>query len=272
MAHYDNDTKKFMDDVAEKEHHSPVSAGKLIARQGIRTIQDIATTPRTELPSRLVRRALAVATAVEQHHHHHNHPPQGQEYFDHIKKAPIEKRGGVDLYKYLNDKYSNAWHDWEPETLRHTLDRDGVDLDDEVMNSIQALQVICKTNAPFEEWHVFEKVGQALNNNPVSFGHVQPLEMDEIAYTIKILQDIRPKEEFEDDIKGYIAAAAKEAGMVYLPEDLYPKGCQDFLDKMGNDTKLRDAVAKVYPKTSNEETALGVQLARLSEVLDYVKE
>jgi len=250
MAHYDGPTKKFIEDTSLPEDHSKRNA---VARQGVKLLNDVLTSTRQELPKKLVKRTISIASALS------------------ASDEGMKKESAVNVIAYLNSRYGDGWHNWEPETLTQTLHADDIEHMNEYRDTLQAYQVVAKTNFPFEEWHVFEKVGHAFNFNPVNFGHLQPLEMDEVALTVKTLKSIRPQLEFEDDIKAYIAASAKEAGMVYLPEDLYPKGCQEFLDKMGNDLLLRDEVAKHYPKESQEETALGIQLARLSEVLEYVK-
>lgn len=250
MAHYDEATHKFIDDVSGQKR--PVS--EQLARQGVSLVRGIAHGGMKELPKQVVKRAVGVATIL----------------------ADMEKESSIPILKIiesLNDKYD--WYDWEPETLWQTIEGDfSSHPSTEVKNILQAFQVAARTNYPFEDWHIFENVGQAFNENSVNFGQVQPLEMDEAAYTIKILTMLRPKQEFTDDIKAYIASCAKEAGMVYLPEDLYPAGCQKFLDTMGNDVGLRDRVASLYPKIlkMDLDTAIGIQLARLSEVIDYVKE
>ena len=68
----------------------------------------------------------------------------------------------LQLYQFLNTNYDRQWMDWEPETLWTTLLQDHEEKPTESMkNLIQALQVIVRTNAPFEQWNVFEKVGHS---------------------------------------------------------------------------------------------------------------
>lgn len=179
--------------------------------------------------------------------------------------------GALRLYEWLNSHYQESWWDWEPETLEKTIHDDFSETVDEIMsNLLHALQVISKTNAPFESWHVFEKVGQALNENPVNFGYVQPLEMDEIAWTIKVLKTIRPQEEFEPEVRGYIAACAKHTGFVFLPEEYFPVGCQHSLLDLGNDEELKMHLQRLWPNVIQDESALGVQGTRLAQVRQYV--
>lgn len=178
------------------------------------------------------------------------------------------------IYQLLNDKYDREWWDWEPETLWKTLLVDGVanvgSQTAELKNIVMALQLLVNSNVPFEAWHIFEKVGHALNHNPVDFAIIQPLELDEVALTLKIMQTIRPKQEFEPEVCGYIAACAKTAGVVYLPDELFSGGCQSFLDDLGNHIPLKEEVKKTWPRHIKGNTALAIQLQRLHEVREYV--
>lgn len=186
-------------------------------------------------------------------------------------KALFDKEAGVTvlgIYGILNEHYGREWWQWEPETVWTTLQKShGIDPDEDLRNLISALQLTVTTNQPFENWHIFEKVGHAFNFNPVNFGIVQPLEIEEAALTLKLLRTIRPKQEFDSEICAYLAASARNAGLVALPEAVFTAGCQGFLDRMGNDTALAAAVMK------GEETGGAdylIQKARLKEIEQYV--
>jgi hypothetical protein len=174
------------------------------------------------------------------------------------------------LYRILNTRFEKDWFDWEPETLWTELARLGTPLNDEVKNAVMALQVCMNSNSPFEEWHVFENVAHAFAGNDVNFSLIQPLEMTEVAACMRILHRIRPREHFSDDVCGYIAGCAMNAGMVYLPEDLFPGDCQKSLDQLIFTKDLRDQVKATWPKVLDGEDALAVQLQRLREVSDHI--
>ena len=196
----------------------------------------------------------------------------------------MDKEGSIkilSLYKFMNEHYKREWWDWEPETIWTMLEQDHLDATpDELRNAIQALQVILNTFAPFEHWHIFENVGHAFNMNPVSFAVVQPLEPDEAALTMEILRRIRPATEYEVEVLIYIATCAKVAGMVYLPDDMFP-GVQKYLDEITFEHLLRDATKKVWenPKDgiSSAQHRSGisrdqveVQIYRLLDVKRYL--
>jgi hypothetical protein len=184
-----------------------------------------------------------------------------------------EKRMTVmETLELLNNEF-DGWDDWEPETIRKELqDSMGFAPDAKLMNIVGALQTTLNTNYPFELWHIFENVSHAFNENPVSFSIVQPAELDEIALTINILMSIRPKEEFLDDVHGYIAASAKNSGVVLLPPDMFTAKSQVFLDDMNNDLELKATIERIWPNYRTGEGRLAIQTQRLKEVQDYVRD
>jgi hypothetical protein len=259
MAHYDDATKDFMVSVVdEKTDRKPGTAG-FVARQAMGLAKDLKRPGgKAKVEAAIARRVLSLATKTT--------------------LGSMEKEAGVSslaLYNTLNEYYKSDWHQWEAETIWQTLELErGIEPTEEIRNMVQALQVICKTNFPFEDFSTFENVGHALNMNPVHFDTLQPLEPEEAALTVKILQSIRPKEEFEDDVLGYIAACCLEAGMVALPTDLFPEGTQELLDKMSPHVEP-DLVQEALTSPNGEydtESMVGVQRERIREVREYIDE
>lgn len=247
MAHYDKDTKKFMDDVAGDDEMS-------LRSQLVRSTANVA---------KRVARGKPLTEAI------------GRQLVAIPTFAALEKQGGLkilDIYKLLNTHYNESWWDWEPETIWQTLSMDhDIEATEAVKNIIQALQMVVKTDAAFEHWHVFEKVAQAFSENPVNFGQMQPLELDEAALAVKILEHIRPKAVYQDEVCAYIAVCAKNSGIVYLPSDYFPGCSQEKLDDMHNNMELKAEVMS-GKKTDDPESALGIQRQRLKHIQDYVKE
>lgn len=257
MAIYDDATKDFMSSVGDQTEHKPLITPKLVARQAMGIARDLTRPSKGQIEAAIAKRVMSLATKTT------------------INQ--MEKEAGVSalgLYHTLNENYGFDWHDWESETLWQTLHMErGIEPTEEVKNLVQALQVICKTNFPFEDFSTFENVAHALNMNPVHFDTMQPLEPTEIALTIKVLQTIRPKEEFEDDVLGYIAACCLEAGLVALPTDLFPEGCQEFLDKMSphvDPDLVQEAL--LAPEEYDTETTVGIQRERIKEIREYLDE
>lgn len=212
----------------------------------------------------------------------------------------LTKEGGLSptkLYSYLNNKYKDEWFDWEPETIWKTLkEDDGIEATDEMKNLIQCFQVLTNTNFAHESWQVFENVGHAINQNVVDFGEIQPLEVNEICYAIKVINAIRPQKVnvedkiwdkkpehvrpdhgFDNEIWAYIAASAKNSGLVFLPPELFGGSGrpQDVLDNvLGNDMELKNLVKNNW-SIGRERTAsesINVQLGRLKEIKEYIED
>ncbi|MCJ7520991.1 MAG: hypothetical protein MUP21_02040 [Dehalococcoidia bacterium] len=174
------------------------------------------------------------------------------------------------IYSILNDAYDKEWWHWEPETIWQTLAMEhSITGDDDLKNLVMALQLCVTTNQPFESWHVFEKVGHAFNSNTVNFEVVQPLEPQEAALTIKILRTIRPEEKFATEVSGYLAAVAKNAGIVVLLPTQFTEEAQGFLEGMGNDHALAAALVR---GADTESAAYKIQAARLKEIEHYIKD
>lgn len=255
MAKFDSATEAFIAKVADlpadhgqKHPDRPVKDALGLAKKVINAAHD---------PKKVVSRAIIGLTAKE-----------------------LLKEGSVPvlrLFGLLNDNYGTEWHDWEPETIWDTLSREqGITLDRELKDMVLALQLTVNTNGPFEHWHVFEKVGHAFNENIVDFQILQPLELDEAALTLSVLGKIRKAIDVEDEVCGYIAAVAKESGVVYLPLELFPERCQQRLDSLYNNEPLRDSVKKLWHKkpksTDNLEEVLSLQLGILEDIRGYVSD
>lgn len=249
MARFDTATLAFLDKLAEEDSksapHRNVSKDVALAAK---KIVRIAQHPTTNIP----RALIGLATK------------------ELIKEGSITPLG---LYDVLNTNYNKDWWDWEPETIWKTLAvEQGIETTPEIRDLILALQLSVNTNQPFEHWHIFEKVGNALNGNEVDFRLLQPLELDDASATIQILKKIRPATGFDEEILAYVAAVAKSSGIVFLPQELFTAECQAYLDALNNELSLRDQVSKRWPSTHKAEDtpALKIQLMQLHEIKEYV--
>jgi hypothetical protein len=180
------------------------------------------------------------------------------------------------IYEKMCGKYDTDWFDWEPETLQKTLnDHFGIEMGDEGVNALGALQTALKTNHAFEQWHIFEKVGHAFNANIVDFSSLQPLRPDEVALTCQTLEKVRPQGEYEEEVLAYMAACCLDAGVVLAAEEFFPSGVQEIIDKIGNDLDLKNRTLASWKKglrDSKEDFPLRVQLKSLEEIQEYLEE
>jgi hypothetical protein len=178
----------------------------------------------------------------------------------------------LQVYRLLNDNYGHSWWDWEPETLWQTFAVEHhVEADDDLKNLVQAMQVLVNTNQVHEHWHIFENAVNALNGNHVDFTVMQPPTPSDIAAAFKVINTIRPDEEFDEEIYTYVAGVCHGEGMVYLPQGLFPKDCQKKLEDITFDRDLERAVAHCWnTNTNSSDERVGIQIAHLNEIKDYV--
>lgn len=251
MPRYDEHTEKFMrDTVGAPKEEKKEDKGPRLTTKPIRVAR--AVLKGTEDPHGMLGKFLVSEAAKS--------------------LAKLAELKILQLYGFMNDHYGREWWDWEPETLWQTLREDHFSegTPEEIRSAIQALQLTVKTMFPFELWHIFEKVGHAFNLNPVNFTIVQALEPDEAALTMGILRRIQPKTPFEPEVLIYVATCAKIAGMVFLPDEMFP-GVQKFLDEITFEHDLRDTVKGLWGRAAGRlNVAEKIQLERLHEVQEYL--
>jgi len=245
MARFDKLTLEFMEKIASDSKEPALEGGGVNTLRNVKSVLKSLSDPQKALGKALVS-GLTMQSLRD-------------------KEASLSV---LKIYSILNDAYDKEWWHWEPETLWQTLTMEhSITSDDDLKNLVMALQLCVTTNQPFESWHIFEKVGHAFNFNTVDFQTVQPLEPQEAALAIKILRTIRPKEPFAPEVSAYLAATAKNAGLVYLSPEQFTEEAQAFLDGMGNAIDLKDAVIN---KKNDGSAAYAIQIARVQEIAAYV--
>lgn len=144
-------------------------------------------------------------------------------------------------------KYKQSWLEWEPETLWAAIRSDFGPVGDVARGKIMALRTCLKTNTPWIDWDAFEHVSQAFNDGLVSFGMMQPPEIEDAAYTVTVMRRLGDWP-FGADVSGYLAAVCLTAGLVFAPEEWFPSA-QYFMDKQSHaPPALRDTVAAAWDK------------------------
>ena len=124
----------------------------------------------------------------------------------------------VALTMALMEKFNVEWLEWEPETLKQEILTTfrATSISEHNWQKIQAVRTLTQTVGFWSEWHIFEKVIQALNNNVPRFDITQRCTMAQLMAGVDIANQVR-KEDFGDEIERYVAACAIEEGVTYLP-------------------------------------------------------
>ena len=127
----------------------------------------------------------------------------------------------VALTMVLMEKFGVDWFEWEPETLKEEILQtfNATSVSEHNWQKIQAVRTLTSTVGFWVEWHIFEKIIQALNNNIPRFDISQRCSMAQLMAGVDTANTIR-KETYEDETQRYIACCAIDEGVNYLPPPL----------------------------------------------------
>lgn len=127
----------------------------------------------------------------------------------------------VALTLVLMEKFGSEWLEWEPDTLKREILTTfrATSVSEHNWQKIQAVRVLTSTMGYWLEWHIFEKIIQALNNNVPRFDITQRCTMPQLMAGVDIANTIR-RETYGEEIQRYVSACALDEGVVYLPTPL----------------------------------------------------
>jgi len=119
------------------------------------------------------------------------------------------------------EKFGVEWFEWSPEALRHAILKEfkATSISEHNWQKIQAFRTLLLVTSPWSEWEVFENIIQALNNNVPDIHLTQVCTLSQLMAGVDTINQIRD-EEFGDEVEGYVAACAMDAGVTFLPEPL----------------------------------------------------
>lgn len=127
----------------------------------------------------------------------------------------------VALTLVLMEKFGADWFEWEPETLKQEIlsTFNATSISEHNWQKIQAVRTLTQTVGFWSEWHIFEKIIQALNNNVPRFDIAQRCTLAQLMAGVDIANQIR-EEEYDEEVQRYIAACFLDEGVVYAPPPL----------------------------------------------------
>ena len=143
-----------------------------------------------------------------------NREPVGR-YFNYHDAHPIT------LMMALLEKFGPECFEWEGDTLKReiSITFNSPIISEHNWQKIQAVRALTGTVGFWVEWHIFEKMVQALNNNVPRFDISQRCTIAQLMAGVDIANTIR-KEEYGEEIRKYISACAIDQGIEYLPPPL----------------------------------------------------
>jgi rubrerythrin len=121
----------------------------------------------------------------------------------------------------LLEAFGADWVTWEALTLRTEIVKtfNATSVSDNNWNKIQAVRTLLSTTAFWDDWEIFEKVIQALNNNVPRFDILQRCNTEQLMSGVDIANDLR-NEDFGNEIVQYTAACLVDEGITHAPEPL----------------------------------------------------
>ncbi len=177
------------------------------------------------------------------------------------------------LLRDLTRTYGKEWLSWEPETIWSEIrSDDDVDVTRVNKDKIMAVRLAVKTDFPWKRLDLFENVALAFAGLVPRFDVMQPLEPYQIALAVDVLFRIHPGIEYDDDVKGYIAALVVHDGLSWVPPELFGD-VDPMVKELRNDDEVADQVRKAWDagEAPEEDSAAGSQIATLSAIRKYLE-
>lgn len=116
--------------------------------------------------------------------------------------------------------YGNEALDWEPETLKLTLERDGHALSQSTLTKLLAARTLMLSPSPWRQWHVFAAVSRALAGIPPNFVYLEEPELGHLMLGVDCMKLVDPMRDTTDEVDKFVAAVLKHEGFCYAPPPL----------------------------------------------------
>jgi len=191
------------------------------------------------------------------------------------------------IYAAVRALYGINIQDWEPETFWLTLGEDGIDLDNDARNKLEAALTLQSNLAFYWDNLVFQNTVQALNGMPFNPECIQEPSVYHMAWAVVEAAVIRGQDpygddvpDFDDDVQMFVATVLKRAGWAIAPEELdFSQGVLDTIlssDAKNLQRETRDAWKQldktILQNTEFPEDRLGVQLSKLASCRLFLEE
>lgn len=178
------------------------------------------------------------------------------------------------IYNWLNNAFNTKWFLWEPETLLSVFNSSKINCSPENWQKVLCLRLIAASERPWQEYGTFEKVALALNDIIISPGLMEDVTPQQMAFAVYQLRKIKPRNEFSNDIKKYIAAKCFENNLVYLevPLNIAMDSMRKLLEKRPVLQLLSDETRKNRNKHNIKNDALKFQISELNTIQEYVRQ
>ena len=139
----------------------------------------------------------------------------------------------VAMSEVLFAVFGRSWLEWDPDILwfeistemapkmAAALGRSRINVSTSRLNKnkIQAIRTMLTTDGFWNAWEIFAPIVQALNNNIPTFNILQKPSLAQLMAALDMVSEIR-EEKFSDEVSRFVAAAALDDGVWFLPPPL----------------------------------------------------
>lgn len=139
----------------------------------------------------------------------------------------------VALLLLLLDRYGPEFAEWEVETLKLTMERDGLPVSNRVWNKICAGRVVLESPSPWRQWEVFHWVCRGLAGETPNFVYLEEPELGHLVVGYQTMKIFDPKRPTGLEVDKYVAASFKHEGIPFVPDPL------DFAQRELEERKLK---------------------------------
>lgn len=181
------------------------------------------------------------------------------------------------LKEILDKQYGEEWAEWMPETLDKTIFMDfNTIMNQAVREKILAMKMCININYAWHEWSVFQKVVLALNGIYPNIEMVEDPSLSQVIKAIPVMQSLRPGEQFDDNVKKYIAVLCKSEHLIIPPPQLEDL-CGEFVGRLTQPeniqhvnaikTRLLKLIEKRDSEALEEDNVIDIQAKRLYRIM-----
>lgn len=160
----------------------------------------------------------------------------------------------------LLDRYGAESFEWDPEVLRATTLRDGLQISGSNWTKVLAVHTLLSSPSPWRQWEVFHWVARGLAGLPPNFSFLEEPELGHLMVCADVMAVCDPARRTTEEVDKYVAAALRHEGHVWAPESL------SFAQRALEDPKLECAKCGAIFPDDNDAKCITCGASMLKQV------
>lgn len=160
----------------------------------------------------------------------------------------------------LLDRYGEAYVEWLPETLKSTLERDGLQLSNSSWVKILATRVLLYSPSPWRQWEVFHWTALGLAGQQPNFTFLEEPELGHLVVAADLMRVVDPKRAMGEEVDKFVAATLRSEGIPFAPSPL------DFCQRELEARKIECASCHALHRDDNDVRCVTCGSTQLTKV------